>query len=92
MGVLFIRQEKLPNPRVREIENSVRQLISEGYAVSRRLMPLQQALNSEDVVTVPNEVSLSAVTAVAGWVCVGGMLEGGSERESVCVCVCCEDV
>ena len=87
MGVLFIRQEQLPNPRVREIENSVRQLISEGYAVSRRLMPLQQALNSEDVVTVPNEVSLSAVTAVAGWECAGGMLEGGSERERECVCV-----
>ena len=65
MGVLFIRQEKLPNQRVREIENSVRQLISEGYAVHRHLMPLQQALNSEDVVTVPNEVSLLAVTVVS---------------------------
>ena len=65
MGVLFIRQEKLPNQRVREIENSVRQLISDGYAVNRHLMPLQQALNSEDIVTVPNEVSLLAVTVVS---------------------------
>ncbi|XP_076454369.1 alanine--tRNA ligase, cytoplasmic-like [Babylonia areolata] len=60
----FLCLEKLSNEKLQEIEHSIQQLISQRHAVHRRRMTLQEALDCEEVVVVPNEEYPSEVTLV----------------------------
>ena len=44
---------------MKEIERRVQQMIGQGHTVHRQQMSLQQAVDSNDIVTVPNEVFYS---------------------------------
>ncbi|KAL8625508.1 hypothetical protein ACOMHN_014597 [Nucella lapillus] len=60
----FFCLEKLTNEKLKEIEGKVRELVGQGHTVHRHQMALQQALDWDDIVVVPNEEYPSEVTLV----------------------------
>ncbi|XP_070174017.1 alanine--tRNA ligase, cytoplasmic-like isoform X2 [Littorina saxatilis] len=90
----FLCLEKLTKETVKEIESSVRQFVRQGHEVCRRQMSLQEALNSKEIVTVPNEEYPPEVTlvqigdledAVSGELCGGTHVLNTGDIEDFCI-------